>query len=407
MSATNKTPNYDLPLYVANDKPTYLGDWNSTMNKLDAAIDEARDSGGAATEVVNALGLETEEEAVEFAQKVENSQSASQVQGIINANVNGYQTAEQVQAAIAASGGAGYETGELHVTWADINDYESYYSFMTNTFRNADGEAVFSLPSSENDFDGICYLFLGSTTSTDFFRFCTMYTVSYDRITFTYNSNWTYSNVYFKAAWTKGCTKPRFVVFTDGVLSNATVGYVNNLLTSSTGFSFFTFRERNLMSKVGLMHTEVTISGKQYTAYWCEFDSSNYSMYGDNLTNIANGSVTRFGVSQKIARPAIGVYHVDFIIEANNTMNLNSMIQVGFGRYKTSASDLGLNELYTTSPWLQFSSNVSLAGKSFTVTIPLPELPTTNTYDIQMTPVFCVPSGASLYPNIDGFIISM
>lgn len=35
MSATNKTPNYGLPQYVAEDKPTYLGDFNKAMLDID------------------------------------------------------------------------------------------------------------------------------------------------------------------------------------------------------------------------------------------------------------------------------------------------------------------------------------------------------------------------------------
>lgn len=38
MSYSNTTPNYDLPQYVADDKPTYLGDFNQTMLKIDTAL---------------------------------------------------------------------------------------------------------------------------------------------------------------------------------------------------------------------------------------------------------------------------------------------------------------------------------------------------------------------------------
>lgn len=128
MTATNKTENYQLPIYVASDKPTYLGDWNNTMNKLDAAIDEARDSGGTSTSLLSDMGVTTEEEAAAFGTKVQaaqsatqvsnaietslngyateswvnnkNFQSATQVQDIINQNVNGYQTAANVNSAI-------------------------------------------------------------------------------------------------------------------------------------------------------------------------------------------------------------------------------------------------------------------------------------------------------------------
>ena len=38
MSSTNKTTNYELSQYVGSDKPTYLGDYNSDMLKIDAQM---------------------------------------------------------------------------------------------------------------------------------------------------------------------------------------------------------------------------------------------------------------------------------------------------------------------------------------------------------------------------------
>lgn len=38
MSYTNSTPNLHLPQYIATDKPTYLGDWNASMQTIDTVI---------------------------------------------------------------------------------------------------------------------------------------------------------------------------------------------------------------------------------------------------------------------------------------------------------------------------------------------------------------------------------
>lgn len=38
MSSTNKTTNYELSQYVGSDKPTYLGDYNSDMAKIDTQM---------------------------------------------------------------------------------------------------------------------------------------------------------------------------------------------------------------------------------------------------------------------------------------------------------------------------------------------------------------------------------
>ena len=44
MSSTNKTPNYDLSQYVGTDKPTYLGDYNGDMLKIDSQMKENADA---------------------------------------------------------------------------------------------------------------------------------------------------------------------------------------------------------------------------------------------------------------------------------------------------------------------------------------------------------------------------
>lgn len=50
MASTNKTPNYNLPLYIGSDKPTYLGDWNESMSAIDTiAASIKADSEGALT----------------------------------------------------------------------------------------------------------------------------------------------------------------------------------------------------------------------------------------------------------------------------------------------------------------------------------------------------------------------
>lgn len=55
MSSTNKTANYQLSQYIGTDKPTYLGDYNSDMAKIDAqmkanatAATQAKSSAGTA-----------------------------------------------------------------------------------------------------------------------------------------------------------------------------------------------------------------------------------------------------------------------------------------------------------------------------------------------------------------------
>lgn len=44
MSSTNKTANYNLSQYIGTDKPTYLGDYNSDMLKIDTQLKANADS---------------------------------------------------------------------------------------------------------------------------------------------------------------------------------------------------------------------------------------------------------------------------------------------------------------------------------------------------------------------------
>lgn len=46
MTATNHTEHYDLSQYTEDDRPTYTGDYNSDMSKIDAAIYAASQAGG-------------------------------------------------------------------------------------------------------------------------------------------------------------------------------------------------------------------------------------------------------------------------------------------------------------------------------------------------------------------------
>lgn len=54
MSSTNKTTNYNLSQYIGTDKPTYLGDYNSDMLKIDKQLKANADSASNATSAAGA-----------------------------------------------------------------------------------------------------------------------------------------------------------------------------------------------------------------------------------------------------------------------------------------------------------------------------------------------------------------
>lgn len=55
MTATNHTEHYELSQYTDNDHPTYTGDYNGDMSKIDAAIHAAAQSGMTAVTHTNDL----------------------------------------------------------------------------------------------------------------------------------------------------------------------------------------------------------------------------------------------------------------------------------------------------------------------------------------------------------------
>lgn len=53
MSSTNKTTNYELSQYIGSDKPTYLGDYNGDMQKIDTQMKANADGVSTATSTAN------------------------------------------------------------------------------------------------------------------------------------------------------------------------------------------------------------------------------------------------------------------------------------------------------------------------------------------------------------------
>ena len=49
MASTNKTENYDLSQFVGTDRPTWLGDYNSDMAKIDTQMKQNADDIASAT----------------------------------------------------------------------------------------------------------------------------------------------------------------------------------------------------------------------------------------------------------------------------------------------------------------------------------------------------------------------
>lgn len=96
MSSTNKTTYYDLSQYIGTDKPTYLGDYNSDMTKIDAGIHGAEDKATTASQ--NAGGALARVSEVEKTVKAQ-TESVNTLQADVSGLKEGVKTAQQTATA--------------------------------------------------------------------------------------------------------------------------------------------------------------------------------------------------------------------------------------------------------------------------------------------------------------------
>ena len=98
MSATNSTPNYGLPQYVADDKPTYLGDFNKAMLDIDTnmkSIDNKAEGAESGIASVQATANQALENANQASTKADTAQAtATQAQTTATTAKNTADTAQ-------------------------------------------------------------------------------------------------------------------------------------------------------------------------------------------------------------------------------------------------------------------------------------------------------------------------
>lgn len=125
MSATNHTQNYDLSQFIGGDIPSWLGDYNSDMSKIDTAIGNVASGAGDIASEVNSLKsrMTTAEADIDSAESnIATLQSTASTQGAaITQNTNNITTANnnissldtRVTALEQAGSGATVLTGTL------------------------------------------------------------------------------------------------------------------------------------------------------------------------------------------------------------------------------------------------------------------------------------------------------
>lgn len=97
MTATNHTEHYDLSQYTEGDRPTYTGDYNGDMSKIDAAIHAAAQSGGltAVAHTNDLTGDGSDGNPLGVADSIARTEDIP--------SLDGYATTESVTQAIAAA----------------------------------------------------------------------------------------------------------------------------------------------------------------------------------------------------------------------------------------------------------------------------------------------------------------
>lgn len=124
MSYTNSTPNLHLPQYIATDKPTYLGDWNASMQTLDTAITSTQATANGASSTAtsaNAVAQAAQTSANTANTKADTNTTAIQQ---IN-NDNTFQLYETTNLATTASTAYSQANGNKQLLQFGIN-----YSFQ-------------------------------------------------------------------------------------------------------------------------------------------------------------------------------------------------------------------------------------------------------------------------------------
>lgn len=113
MSYTNQTPNYGLPQYLANDKPTYLGDFNSAMQKIDEQMKKNNDLAKNASDISGNIG----EQITQAQETANNAQTTAETAST---------TATEAKAATTVN------TNNITKNTTAINDLASQFNLKNN-----------------------------------------------------------------------------------------------------------------------------------------------------------------------------------------------------------------------------------------------------------------------------------
>ena len=147
MSATNSTPNYGLPQYVADDKPTYLGDFNKAMLDIDTnmkSIENKAESAESASTTANSNASQALENANQASTKADTAQAtAEQAQTTATTAKNTADTAKSTANTAKSTADSANETSNTNTQsianmkkWTSLGDIGANGSGNLNAYIN-------------------------------------------------------------------------------------------------------------------------------------------------------------------------------------------------------------------------------------------------------------------------------
>lgn len=151
MSSTNKTPNYNLSQFTADDKPAWLSDYNSDMQKIDTQmkanatkVDSAEKTANNAN-TASSSALETATEAKTLASgastnastALSTAQSANQTAQTASQNAQTAKDTANTASGLASSANSNAQNANTNANKA-INDLKKFNLINSKIWENSD-----------------------------------------------------------------------------------------------------------------------------------------------------------------------------------------------------------------------------------------------------------------------------
>lgn len=121
MGYTNKTSHYELPQWIAGDKPSWLGDMNTAMLNIDTAIAASDASASAAESSAAAANAQVQAQEAKITKNATDIQALTESLADTQGEVNNVKTT--AEGALPKSGGT--MTGNLILNGAPTSDLEA------------------------------------------------------------------------------------------------------------------------------------------------------------------------------------------------------------------------------------------------------------------------------------------